>query len=165
MEILVYHIPDIEYLHKKKGRRLPEKVDVDHVTELHRCIFIEGDVGSGKSKLLRRLIAEATVLENFNKTKVIPLSASYTELMEKHSGDLKKLIERRVSVSLRQLCRDSEYLVLIDAFDERRMETSQADELNALFGQASKENRIRVVVTSRFLKGVERGDVRTAERN
>ena len=155
----LYHIPDIEYRYKKKVRRLPEKVDVDHVTELHRCIFIEGDVGSGKSKLLRRLITEATVLENFNKTKVIPLSASYTELMEKHSGDLKKLIERRVSVGIRQLCRDSEYLVLIDAFDERRMEISQADELNALFGQASKENRIRVVVTSRFLKGVERGDV------
>ena len=155
----LYHIPDIEYRYKKKARRLPEKVDVDHVTELHRCIFIEGDVGSGKSKLLRRLITEATVLENFNKTKVIPLSTSYTELMEKHSGDLKKLIEQRVSVGIRQLCRDSEYLVLIDAFDERRMEISQADELNALFGQASKENRIRVVVTSRFLKGVERGDV------
>ena len=155
----LYHIPDIEYLYQKKGRCLPEKVDVDHVTELHRCIFISGDVGSGKSKLLRRLIAEATVPENFNKTKVIPLSASYTELMEKHSGDLKKLIEQRVSVELRQLCRDSEYLVLIDAFDEWRMETSQADELNALFGQASKENRIRLVVTSRFLKGVERGDV------
>ena len=156
----LYHIPDIEYLYKRKGRRLPEKVDVDHVTESHRCIFIEGGVGSGKSKLLRRLIAEATVPENFSKTKVIPLSASYTELMEKHSGDLKRLIEQRVPVRLRQLCCDSEYLVLIDAFDERRMEINcQADELNALFGQASEENRIRVVVTSRFLKGVERGDV------
>ena len=57
-------------------------------------------------------------------------------------------------------CHDREYLVLIDAFDERRMELNgQADEFNVLFGQASEENRIRVVVTSPFLKGVEQGDV------
>ena len=61
---------------------------------------------------------------------------------------------------VKEPCHDSEYLVLIDAFDERRMEINgQADELNAFFGQASEENRIRVVVTSRFVKGVERGDV------
>ena len=76
---------------KVKGHRPPAKVDVDHVTESHRCILIEGGVGSGKSKLLRRLIAEATTTEEFSETKVIPLGASYTELMEKHSGDLKKL--------------------------------------------------------------------------
>ena len=155
----LYHLPDIEYRYKVKGHRQPAKVDVDHVTKSHRCILIEGGVGSGKSKLLRRLIAEATTSEEFSKTKVIPLSASYTELMEKHSGDLKKLIEQRVPKVVMEPCHDSEHLVLIDAFDERRMEiNSQADELNALFGQASEENRIRVVVTSRFLKGVERGD-------
>ena len=156
----LYHLPDIEYRYKVKGHRPPAKVDVDHVTESHCCILIEGGVGSGKSKLLRRLIAEATTTEEFSETKVIPLGASYTELMEKHSGDLKKLIKQRVPKVVMESCHDSEYLVLIDAFDERRMETnSQADELNALFGQASEENRIRVVVTSRFLKGAERGDV------
>ena len=110
--------------------------------------------------MLRRLIAGATTPEAFSKTKVIPLSASYTELMEKHSGDLKKLIEQRVPAVVREPCDDSEYMVLIDAFDERRMDINcQADEINALFSQASEENRIRVVVTSRFLKGVERSDV------
>ena len=156
----LYHLPDIEYRYRRKGHRPPEKVDVDHVTDPHRCILIEGSVGSGKSKLLRRLIAGATTPEAFSETKVIPLSASYTELMEKHSGDLKKLIEQRVPRVVREPCKDSEYLVLIDAFDERRTEINcQADELNALFDQASKENRIRVVVTSRFLRGVERSDV------
>ena len=156
----LYHIPDIEYRYKRKGRLLPKKVDVDHVAESHRCILIEGSVGSGKSKLLRRLIARATTPEDFSKTKVIPLSASYTELIEKHSGDLNKLIEQRVPGEVRQLCHDSEYLVLIDAFDERRMETNrQADELNALFDQASEKNHVRVVVTSRFLKGVMQSDV------
>ena len=156
----LYHLPDIEYRYRRKGHRPPEKVDVDHVTEPHRCILIEGSVGSGKSKLLRRLIAGATTPEAFSETKVIPLSANYTELMEKHSGDLKKLIEQRVPRVVREPCKDSEYLVLIDAFDERRTEINcQADELNALFDQASKENRIRVVVTSRFLRGVERSDV------
>ena len=156
----LYRVRDIEYRYRGKHRHQPEKVDVDHFTESYRCSLIEGGVGSGKSKLLRRLNAEATVPEVFSKTKVIPLSASYTEVMEKHSGDLTKLIEQRVPEAVRTVCHDSEYLVLIDAFDERRMETDrQAEELNALFDQASEENRIRVVVTSRFLKGVEQGDV------
>ena len=154
----LYHLRDTEY--RYRGKHKPERVDVDRISELHRCILIEGDVGSGKSKLLRRLIFEATVPEVFSNTKVLPLSASYTELMEKHSGDLTKLIEQRVPPVVQKPCYDAEYLVLIDAFDERRMETDrQADELNAIFDQASEEKRIRVVVTSRFLKGVERGDV------
>ena len=89
---------------------------------------------------------------------MMPLSASYKELMEKHSGDLKKLIEDRVPTKVMRPSRDCEYLVLIDAFDEQPIETdNQADCLNALFHQASEENHIRVIVTSRFLKGVDRG--------
>ena len=98
----LYHLPDIEYRYKRKGRFLPQKVDIGNVTESHRCILIEGGVGSGKSKLLRQLIAGATTPESFSETKVIPLIASYTELMEKHSGDLKKLIEQRVPVEVRE---------------------------------------------------------------
>ena len=79
-------------------------------------------------------------------------------------GHCPKLIDHRVSAEVQKPCFDAEYLVLIDAFDERRMETDrQADELNAIFNQASEEKRIRVVVTSRFLQGVERGDVLRAD--
>ena len=156
----LYYLPDIEYRYNVKHRQQPKKIDASQITEQHRCILIEGGAGSGKSKLLRRLIAEGTVLEVFSKTKIIPLITNYAQLAEKYSMDLKKLIEQRVPLDVRISCPDSEYLVLIDAFDEWRMEiNSQAEELNALFDQASKESRIRVVVTSRFLKGIERGNV------
>ena len=156
----LYHLPDIEYRHNQRKRRhQPKKVSIDHVTQSHRCILIEGGVGSGKSKLLRRIISEATVPEVFRNTKVIPLRADYAELMENHSGDLKNLIEQRVPTEVRNSCHDSEYLILIDAFDELRIEAdNQADCLNALFDQATEESRIRVVVTSRRLQGVDRGD-------
>ena len=155
----LYHCPDIEYRHRRKRRHQPRKVNIHHVTKSHRCTFIEGAVGSGKSKLLRRIISEVTTPEVFRKTKVIPLSADYSELVKEHSGNLQNLIEQRVSKEVRESCRDSEYLVLIDAFDEQRIETDrQADWLNALFEQASEESRIRVVVTSRFLEGVARSD-------
>ena len=78
--------------------------------------------------------------------------------MEQHSGDLEKLIMQRVPVEVREPCDNSEYLVLIDAFDEQETEIDdQAASLNAVFDQASEESRIRLVVTSRFLKGIERG--------
>ena len=66
----LYHLPDIEYRYKRKGHRPPKKIDVDHVTESHRCILIEGGVGSGKSKLLRQLIAGATTPEGLQQDQV-----------------------------------------------------------------------------------------------
>lgn len=156
----LYHVPDIEYRYKAKHYRGPKKVDVDSVIDQNRCILIEGGVGAGKSKLLRRLITNTTIPEVFSKTNVLPLLTSYTELIEEHSGELKRLIEGRVPVAVRKACQNSEYLVLIDAFDELRLDVdSQAEEINAVFNQASPEDRIRVVVTSRFLKGIDQGNV------
>ncbi|MDE0102757.1 MAG: hypothetical protein OXN89_10290 [Bryobacterales bacterium] len=156
----LYHIPDIEYRYKPKHYRQPRRVDVDHITDSYRCILIEGGVGSGKSKLLRRLTTEASLPEVFRKTKVLPLLTTYTEVMKQHSGKVRNLIESRVSREVRTACPDSEYLVLIDAFDELPMDVdSQPEELNSMFMQASKEHGIRVVVTSRYLKGVDQGGV------
>ena len=151
----LYRVRDTEYRYNAPNRPKPEKVDVDHIADTHRCILIEGGVGSGKSKLLRRLLTQATIPECFSETKALPVTASYTELMEEYSGDLMTLIDQRVPQAVRTSCGDSEYLVLIDAFDERRLETnSEADALNALFDQASDDRRrIRLVVTSRFFKG------------
>lgn len=156
----LFHIPDVEYRYKPTHYHPPKKVKVDRITETHRCILIEGGVGSGKSKLLRRLIFDAVVPEVFRGTKMIPLLATFTELKDKHSGQLVTLIDDRVSMEIKKSCPDSEYLVLIDAFDECPMEMdNQAGELNALFKQASAESRIRVVVATRFLSGVSQSSI------
>ena len=153
----LYYVPDIEYRYKRKQRHRPKKTDVDSLIKSQRCILIEGAVGSGKSKLLRQIIFESTIPDAFRETNLIPLSVNYRELMEQHSGDLEKLIMQRVPVEVREPCDNSEYLVLIDAFDEQETEIDdQAASLNAVFDQASEESRIRLVVTSRFLKGIER---------
>lgn len=156
----LFHLPDIEYRYKPKHYRPPQKVEVHEITESHRCILIEGGVGSGKSKLLRRLVFDAVVPEVFRGNKIIPLLATFAELKDKHSGQLSTLIDDRVSMEIKKSCPDSEYLVLIDAFDEWPMDIdNQAGELDALFKQASNKSRIRVVVTSRFLNGVSQSSV------
>ena len=154
----LYRVRDTEYRPKATGRLKPEKVDIADLAESHRCILIEGGVGSGKSKLLRQLITSATAPDSFATTKVLPITATYTELVKNHSGNLTQLVNQRVPEEVAKLCRDSEYLVLIDAFDEQRTDNdNQADELNALLDQASEESRIRLVVTTRFLKGRQHG--------
>lgn len=156
----LYRVRDSEYRHKAKNRLKPEKVEMTTLAESQRCILIEGGVGSGKSKLLRQLIAHATVPERFADKKVLPVAASYTELIEDYSGDLMELINHRVPQAVMTACGDGEYLVLVDAFDERRTENdSEEGDLNALLDQASAESRIRLVVTTRFLKGRQRGGV------
>lgn len=152
----LYHLPDIEYRYNITHRHGPRRIGIDDLTKSHRRILIEGGIGSGKSKLLRQVIIKSTDPDVFSKTKIIPLIATYGELMQKHSGDLKKLINHRVPIDVQKPCEECEYLVLIDAFDEHPIEVNdQADCLNDLFRQASAESRIRVVVTSRLLKGVD----------
>ena len=152
----LYYLPDIEYRHNMEHRHGPRKISMDDLVKSHRRVLIEGNIGSGKSKLLRQVIIGGTDPEVFRETKTIPLTATYAELMEKHSGDLKKLINHRVPTDVQRPCEECEYLVLIDAFDEHPLDVdSQAGYLNDLFRQASVKNRIRVVVTSRLLKGVD----------
>ena len=150
----LYRVPDPEY-RWKRSKRPPKRLELDDIGGV-RHTYIEGGMGSGKSKLIRRLVVDGAAPETYEKRKLVPMTTSYNELVERHNGDLQLLIEDRVPSEVRVLATDAEHLVFVDGFDERRLDGKEAiSALSEIFAQATEETRIRVVVASRFVKAVE----------
>ena len=150
----VYHVRDPEYRWKPTKRK-PERLSLDDIGDV-RQTYIEGQMGSGKSKLIRWLVGERASPERYVHRKLLPVVSSYNELIEEHDGSVVSLIEQRVPAEVRSLVDDGEYLVFIDGFDEREMEQDEpVKALVALFGQATKDNAVRLVVASRYIRSLE----------
>lgn len=150
----LHYIRDPEYMWKPK-RRPPERASLEDIGN-GRWTYIEGAMGSGKSKLIRRLVCDRAMPEAYRKHKLLPLVSSYNELVEKCDGELQMLIDNRVPAAVRSALGDGEYIIFIDGFDERQMEADETSEaLGAIFTQATDESRIRVVVASRFIQALE----------
>ena len=113
----LYRVPDPEY-HWKPKTRPPERIQLDEVgTQRHT--YIEGGMGSGKSKLIRHLICDRALPENYRREKLLPLVSSYNELMDKHLGSLQSLVDNRIPAEVQTLAKNGDYILFIDGFDER----------------------------------------------
>ena len=149
----LYRVPDPEY-HWKPKTRPPERIHIGEVgTQRHT--YIEGGMGSGKSKLIRHLVSELASPETYRRDKLLPLVSSYNELMEKHRGSLQSLVKHRVPTEVQGLAKDGDYIVFVDGFDERPLDGDPVQALADIFEQATSESRIRVVVSSRFIQELE----------
>ena len=150
----LYQLPDPEYRRNQKGRP-PKRLALDDVGK-QRHTYIEGGIGSGKSKLIRRLASSRAEPSSYATSKLLPLVVSYNDLMNTHAGDLQRVVDSLVPGEVRDLQSHAEYLVYVDAFDERKLDQDDhAAALTYLFDQATKESRIRVIVTSRHIRGLE----------
>lgn len=149
----LFHLPDPEYRRKRKGRP-PRRLALDEVGN-QRHTYIEGGIGSGKSKLVRRLAGDRADPSVYATAKRLPLVVSYNDLVETYDGKIDTFLERIVPPNVRTVA-DGEFIIYVDAFDERRIDPAeQSRTLVDLFEQATESNKVRLVVTSRHLRGLE----------
>lgn len=118
--------------------------------KLRNVIFVEGQMGAGKSDLLRSLGLELCRAKSFNSEKTLPVFASYRSLMETHKGSLRKLID----ASLGELI--SEYqegraipVLIIDGLDEFSAEEVDESPLTALVSEVETLEGVKLVVSCR----------------
>ena len=72
-------------------------------------------MGSGKSKLIRRLIDHYTRPNIYIEKMLFPIAVSYKEFTDEFGGDIKQLIDARVTAKIKkELHEKSKYLLLID---------------------------------------------------
>jgi len=133
------------------------KVNIFEEIEKYPLILLEGGMGAGKSKLLRQIIFHYTLPEIFNNTNVIPIATTFKETIDIFDSDFSKLIEKKVGPKLEQAFQDGTYLVLMDGIDEKNLPYEQQEEkLNILIDSLKEKSNIKVVMTSRPLRVIER---------
>jgi predicted NACHT family NTPase len=91
------------------------------------------------------------------KKKLLPIFTTYVDLVDNFGGDIEKLISDRISEALMAELRDVRYLLLIDALDEKNIHIDkQLETLRSLATDVQEKTNIKAVVTSRYLKGLDR---------
>lgn len=103
----------------RKPSRKPEHVDLYDEVKLRRVVFLEGDMGAGKSQLLRSLGQQLCSSKNFNQSKLLPVFSTYRNLIDKRGGSLEALLTAETGELLGQIqAGEITAIFLIDGLDE-----------------------------------------------
>jgi len=155
----VYIEPDIvrvvndgyDYKDGKK-KKLYEQVNINEEIEQGRFILVEGQMGSGKSKLLRHLCLNYANPNVYLEKKIIPIAINYRHLCESYGCNLTTLIREYFSKYGVRLTDPDKIVVLIDGFDEYNESIEEhIEKIKLLLMQKESFAKISVVVATRFM--------------
>lgn len=138
---------------RKKNGGKPKPVVIEQEILTNKLSLLEAGMGGGKSKLLRKLNRHYADVTTFLENKVLPVSATFKELVDGYEGDLRELLAEKVPCEAREAAgQDVEYLFLIDGVDEKEMTPEEfSDMLASITEQVNQEKSYRLVLASRYV--------------
>lgn len=151
-------IYEVEPEYSQENRSKSKRVDIFIEPFKKKVTIIEGSMGAGKSKLMRRLAKHFSTGEVFAEIKIIPVFCSYEELIDKHDSNVQKLIEDKVNQEAIEEFNDSnKYLLLIDAVDENKAsDGDQIEKLGEAVALLNESQNIYSILTTRPLRGYDK---------
>jgi hypothetical protein len=154
----VYHNYDADYSQNNSRKRQSTKVEVLDEIEKRKVILIEGGMGTGKSKMIRRLIDYYTKPEVYVEKNIIPICLDYKSFVEKNNGDPDILINSVVSpweIGENNL----KYLLLIDGVDEMNQSNEERKStLKTIIDAVCLKPNVKLLLTCRYIKGLDKID-------
>ncbi len=135
-------------------RKKNEIVDLAETVATNQIIFIEGDPGVGKSKLLRNLSSEFCKPDKFKESSLIPVYFSFKEYCETYEEDIHSLIESKLGDSYETLdsIKGRKYLLVSDSLDECKTEDRDTiSVLESIFAKVNEDDSLKLIATSRHL--------------
>jgi len=123
MDQMVIRQEPSQYAHKtvrkRKEQRSVKKVSIHNALKNNHSLFIQGEPGCGKSKMLQDILDRHASDAAFKKTKMIPIFVSCQDLLKKYSNRISKLISGfEQDHNLGETEIEFYYLVIIDGIDE-----------------------------------------------
>jgi len=153
----VHHLDSQKYSAKLTHKpKKPKAVDLTKEIITNRLILIEGEMGSGKSKLLRQTALKLADPEVHVEKKFIPILLSYRDFNDEFSRSIGKVLSAKYESALEAKHREGlRPLILIDALDEKMQDADeQIGVLQEIDGQLDAYTDVRVIVTGRHLSSV-----------
>lgn len=95
--------------------KAPKKLKIETIVDSEKFIFIEGTMGTGKSRIIEKITHDYSTTESFNTKKTVPYVDSFKNFISDYDGDINKVIEiidSNISIN------DINYLIMLDAVDE-----------------------------------------------
>ncbi len=145
----------------KQRKNYKRKTDFDIyeiIKDGNNFIFIEGEPGYGKSKLLREVTKHFCDQDVFAEEVTIPLIISYRDLQTIYKCDIQKLIDSRIDKKIFSHYKDNLKLLLsIDGFDEIHFEDKTEEEnLSEILKISKGIHGLQIIIASRPLAFIEK---------
>lgn len=86
----------------------------------------------------------------FFEEKLLPVCATFTELIDNYNGDVEELLNSKVGIkTLSELKEDTQILLLIDAVDEKKMDIDEhLESLSDVVNNIYSVPKMKAVITS-----------------
>lgn len=137
-----------DFYNNRKVRRSVERINMLNEIENQKFILIEGGFGSGKSKLIRRLIDQFCDTATYREKKIIPIDITFREFFDTFESSLIQLLKSRIDFE--DEIEEAKFVFMIDGLDEKNLSFEERDEVISKIKKELAENAMfRVVITSR----------------
>lgn len=137
---------------EKRKKKVFEKVDIYREIADKRFILIEGQMGAGKSKLLRHLAIHYSNPDVYLETKIVPIFIQYKLLIEGQLFSVNNIIHNVINNKILSLNGINGYVILIDGFDEVNNSIDENVENLKLLLESHKIDRTcSVIVATRHI--------------
>lgn len=103
---------------EKKKNKVFDKVKIEKEIEQNNFIIIEGQMGAGKSKLLRHLAIQYSEPSFYIQNKIIPILLQYKSIIEEALFSIDLLINYALKTYNIEDINNRKLLILIDGYDE-----------------------------------------------
>lgn len=110
-----------QYAKHKRNQRQDQKqkpISIESALKQNTSLMIHGNPGSGKTRMLQRILSHYASDEQYESTQAIPIFTKCKEIQEKHEGKISNLIEKFREEHNLNDDTSSLYTVIIDGIDE-----------------------------------------------
>jgi hypothetical protein len=136
---------------KKKRKQKSLVVDLQEEIALRSVLIIEGEMGSGKSHLLRQVARQLCSLEAYETRKWVPVHTTYRQMIANYGGDVSACIDAALGSALEDVDADlASVVLLVDGMDEVHSDGDDtAEPLVSLIAKVNSRPRTKLILTTR----------------
>lgn len=145
--------------HLQRNRRQPTetKVNISEIIESKKIAIVQGEFGSGKSKLFRHIVEMYADPEVFHEKKVLPVLTSYKELVIDYGLDFSRLLNDKLGGNWKAILDETESpLFLIDGLEELNLSAvEQIAQIESIIETLSKSQSFTGILSTRLINAAQ----------
>ncbi|MFN8672545.1 MAG: hypothetical protein U0457_10770 [Candidatus Sericytochromatia bacterium] len=144
----IFESKELEYINKPNFFKRT-RINIFDKIMSEKVIIIEGGMGFGKSKLIRKVIERYSDVNIFLNEKVLTIYCHFQLLIDSYKNNLKSFIEDELSSIKSILGEEITILVLIDGLDEKRIKDEDKNKLFNDINEFLSDKRYKFILTIR----------------
>lgn len=135
---------------KKSRKKKRDLVRLNDEIDARSIIVVQGEMGSGKSHLLRHLGRQFASLELLATRKLVPVHVTYRRLVDEFNGSINECIDYLIGDAIDDLDSQSHRIILlVDGIDEVQSDDESNDAIEQIATQINARPNTKAIVTTR----------------